>query len=253
MKLITWNVNGLRACIDKGLLDYLRAANADFISVQETKVNEPVKELLLQGYSAVWNHAEKLGYAGTVCLFRKKPVSVVCGLSGNDYDAEGRLITIEFKTFYLVNMYVPHSQGYIKKHRRLKWDVDFYNHILKLGEIKPIILCGDFNVTREYIDIYPENPRNIKNPSGFQSEERGWLDDLLETGLVDVFRELHPDVTDAYTWWSGIGNKRDENKGRRLDYFLASENLLPNIKSCEIRADVYGSDHAPVEMVVGLC
>jgi len=252
VKFITWNVNGLRACIGGGLLDYLRAANADFISLQETKINEPVKELSLQGYSAVWNYAEKLGYSGTACLFRKKPLSVVRGL-GDDCDVQGRLITVEFKMFYLVNMYVPQSQGLLgKKHYRLDWDDAFYNYILKLRRGKPLIVCGDFNVAREYIDIYPDNPRNKKEPDGFKSEERGWLDDLFEIGLADVFRTLHPDAAGAYTWWSGKGYKRNENKGRRLDYFFVSENLLPSVKSCEIRAGVYGSDHAPVEMEVEL-
>jgi exodeoxyribonuclease-3 len=253
MKIVTWNVNGVRACMGHGLLDYLTAVNADIVALQETKTNEPLSELTLPGYATAWNAGERLGYSGTACLFKQKPLSVRNGADDDRLDKEGRLITLEYPAFYFVNTYVPNTQGSLERwYYRLDWDAAFLDYLYSLQVEKPIIVAGDFNVARDYIDIFPENLRNIKDPSGFRSEERDGFNSLLDIGLIDVFRELHPGVERAYSWWSNRLNKRSENRGWRIDYFLVSKSLLKKVKSCEIRADISGSDHAPVEMVVKL-
>ena len=240
MKFITWNVNGLRACIGKGLADYLRKADADVVALQEIKTNIPLPDFSFPQYFAEWNGGERLGYSGTVCLFKKKPLTVMRGLGDERFDKEGRLITLEYPTFYFVNAYVPKSQDGLNRWcYRLDWDTAFADYLSNLQKRKPVIVCGDFNVAHNYIDIYPENLRNIENPYGFLTEEREGFNALLGTGLSDVFRELHPAREQAYTWWSNRLNKRKENRGWRLDYFLASDSLLPKVKSCDIRADVY--------------
>lgn len=253
MKFISWNVNGLRACINKGLVDYLSSAGSDFVALQETKVNSPFHEMAIPGYDAVWNCGERLGYSGTLSLFNKKPLSVNHGMGNPAFDKEGRLITLEYSNFYFVNVYVPNSQGELERwYYRLDWDSAFLDYLGNLNVRKPVVVGGDFNVARDYIDIFPENLRNNKNPHGFLSEERDGLNAILDHGFIDVFRELNPTQERAYTWWSNRLNKRKENRGWRIDYFLISENLLPKVKRCEIRTDIYGSDHAPLELVVAL-
>ncbi len=253
MKLITWNVNGLRACMGKGMENFLTTAKADIVAIQETKMNTPEIDFLSAGYMADWNCGERLGYSGTVCLYKNKPLSVTNGFGNERLDSEGRMITLEYPSFNFVNAYVPNSQGGLDRwYYRLDWDSAFQEYLDDLQRQKPIIVCGDFNVARDYIDVYPENLRNDKNPPGFLSEERDGFNALLDLGLSDVFRELHPTRERAYSWWSNRLKKRDENRGWRIDYFLISDSLMPRVKSCEIRADIFGSDHAPVELDISL-
>ncbi|GBU22193.1 exodeoxyribonuclease III [Fibrobacteres bacterium R8-0-B4] len=251
MKIVTWNVNGLRACIDKGLLSFLSATNADIVGLQEIKTGEPVPELVLPGYAAAWNCSARPGYSGTVCLFKAAPESVQYGFGEDRFDAENRLITLEYRSYYFVNVYVPTSQGGLDRwYYRLDWDTAFLNYLKTLQQYKSVIIAGDFNVAHNGIDIYPENQRNVENPAGFTPEERDGFNAILASGFVDVYRELHPAQEGAYTWWSAHLRDRDENKGRRIDYILVSGKLRRKIKSCEIRADINGSDHAPVEAAV---
>jgi len=255
LKFATWNVNGIRACLDKSLVEYALFADAEIIALQETKVNEPIQidDLLSLGYSAEWNFAERLGYSGTLTLFTKTPTKVTHGLDNKKFDNEGRLITLEYPSFYFLNVYVPNSIGGRERwYYRLEWDGVFLEYVQKLQKVKPIIIGGDLNVARDYIDVYPENLRNEENPPGFLSEERDGLNALFDLGLVDVFRHFHPTKERAYSWWSQRGNKRSENRGWRLDYFLVSESLMPKVGGCVIRSDILGSDHAPVELEIDL-
>lgn len=253
MKFVTWNVNGLRACITKGLPEYLKEINADIVALQETKINNPLPEAVPPGYEAVWSCGERAGYSGVACMFKTPPLSVSDGIGDSCLNKEGRIITLEYPTFYFINVYVPNSQGELDRwYYRLEWDAAFADYLeLLILDTKPIIVAGDFNVARDYIDVYPENIRNIENPPGFRSEERDGLNTLLDLGFIDVFRELHP-TERAYSWWSNRLNKRDEDRGWRIDYFLVSNKLLRKIKSCKIRADISGSDHAPIELAVKL-
>jgi exodeoxyribonuclease-3 len=252
MKIISWNVNGLRACCVKdGFFDYLKAASANIIAIQETRVNEPVPEITRSGYKAAWNYAEQKGYAGTAILYRKTPIAVKSGLDNKAMDDEGRLLTLEYPELYIVNTYTPTRQG--SKQRfdfRTDWDRAFIQYIEALNKNKPVIICGDFNVAKDYIDVYSENVRNVEDVCGFIDDERDKMNDLLDVGMVDVYRELHPDDNSAYTWWSKRFNNRGENRGRRLDYILVSRDLLPNVKNCTIRSDITYSDHAPVELMI---
>jgi exodeoxyribonuclease-3 len=260
LKLITWNVNGLRACLTKGLADYIASSKADYIAFQETKTNEPQPEIELPGYAVAWNNSERPGYSGTMCLYKNDTfskgstgVKILRGLGLDRLDGEGRLITLECPKYFLVNAYVPNSQGDRSRwYYRLEWDEAFCDFLTVLQERKPVIVCGDFNVARDYIDIYPENHSNPEQQHGFLSEERDGLNALLDLGLCDAFRELHPDESGAYSWWSGKTDNRKFNRGRRIDYFLVSEQLMPRVKSCVIRSDITGSDHAPIEMVIDL-
>jgi len=252
VKISSWNVNGLKACIGNGLTDYLKVTSADIIALQETKVNAAIDEVIPPGYKAIWNHAERPGYSGTLCMSRHKPLSVKYGLGVPKLDTEGRLITLEYSAFYFLNVYVPNSQGSLDRwYYRLDWDVAFSEYIESLQSLKPVVIAGDFNVAHHHIDIYPENLRNDKNPRGFTSEERDAFQSLLDLGLTDVFRELNPDLR-AYSWWSNRLHKRKEDRGWRIDYFLVTDDLLKKIKSCRIRDDVFGSDHAPLELVISL-
>ncbi len=253
MNLVTWNVNGLRACIGKGLLDYFAESGADIIAVQETKMNAPEIDFLQIGYLADWNFGKRSGYSGTLCLFKQQPLSVTHGFGDESLDNEGRLITLEYPSFYFINAYVPNSQGGLDRwYFRLDWDAALLDYLETLQRQKPLVVCGDYNVARDYIDVYPENLRNTENPPGFLSEERDGFNALLDIGLSDVFRELHPTQERAYSWWSNRLKKRDENRGWRIDYFLISDSLMPRVKSCEIRSDIYGSDHAPIELNIRL-
>jgi len=253
VKIASWNVNGLRGCIAKGFLDYLRESSPDIIAIQETKVSARVSDVELPGYTAEWAFAERPGYSGTLCLFRRKPLSIAHGLGNLELDQEGRLITLEYKDFYFVCVYVPNSQGGLSRWCfRLDWDTAFRDYLESLQIRKPVIVAGDFNVAHDFIDIYPENLRNNEKPYGFLTEERDGFNALLEIGLVDVFREIYPDTTGAYSWWSNRHNMREKDQGWRIDYFLASAQLLSKVKSCIIRSDVFGSDHAPIELLISL-
>ena len=251
MKIITWNINGLRANLKKGLDEYALLSDADIIAFQETKVNQPtaIGDYEAFDYFADFNFAERSGYSGTACLYRREPISITHGIGNEDFDTEGRVITLSYPEFYFVNVYVPNSQGGFERwYYRLDWDTAFAEYLEDLQKRKPVIVGGDFNVARDYIDIYPENTRNEKTPLGFTTEERGGFEAFINIGFVDVFRELHPTQDGAYSWWVQRGNGRGENRGRRLDYFLISKALLPKVKSCVIRSDVFGSDHAPLEI-----
>ena len=253
MKIVSWNVNGLRACLEKGLADYLADSDAGIIAIQETKTNTPLAGFPVKGYSAAWGVGDRPGYSGTLCLFKETPISVLPGFGENNaFDARSRVITLKYRDFYFINVYAPNSYGDRSKwYYRLDWDTALAEYIDSLhSQNKALIICGDFNVAHKHIDIFPESTRNDKDPPGFSSEERGGFDRLLEFGLVDVFRWLHPDLEGAYTWW--VPKKRKQNKGRRLDYFLVSESLIPRVQSCGIRPDVFGSDHAPVELIIDI-
>lgn len=246
MKIVSWNVNGLAACKRKGFLRVLARSGADIFCCQEIKTRCP---LSTPGYLQFWNPAKRPGYSGTLTLARKEPLSVRYGMGIREFDVEGRLITLEYDGFYALNVYGPNSQsGLARLEYRTAWDAALREFLLTLD--KPVILCGDFNVAREHIDIYPENLRNEPEPPGFQSLEREGMERLLALGLTDVFRAWHPQVEGAYTWWSMRLNKRLENRGWRLDYFLISEALLPMMQSVAHHTDILGSDHCPISLVL---
>jgi len=251
VKISTWNVNGLRACYND-LAEYLKTASSDLVALQEIKVNAPANDLILPDYKAIWNCAERPGYSGTLCLIRQKPLAVKYGLGKPKLDTEGRLITLEYSAFYFINCYTPNSQGSLDRwYHRLEWDTAFAEYIESLQSLKPVIIGGDFNVAHQHIDIYPENLKNDKEPRGFSTEERSGFQILLEHGLVDVFRELNPNLS-AYSWWSNRFHKRNKNHGWRIDYFLVTDSLFRKVKSCRIRNDVFGSDHAPLELEISV-
>ena len=246
MKIVSWNVNGLAACKRKGFLRVLARSGADIFCCQEIKTRCP---LSTPGYLQFWNPAKRPGYSGTLTLARKEPLSVRYGMGIREFDVEGRLITLEYDGFYALNVYVPNSQsGLARLEYRTAWDAALREFLLTLD--KPVILCGDFNVARGYIDIYPENLRNEVEPPGFQSQEREGMDQLLGLGLIDVFRTWYPQVEGAYTWWSMRLKKRLENRGWRLDYFLISETLMPMVQNITHHTDILGSDHCPISLVL---
>jgi exodeoxyribonuclease-3 len=252
MKFATWNVNGLRACANS-FFDYLASTELDFYALQETKLNEPFENLEGLGYTIIWNFGKKQGYSGTAIFCKYKPISIKYGFGEKKYDQEGRIITLEYESYYLINVYVPNSQGGIERwYYRLSFDSKFLDYIDILAKNKNVIICGDLNVAHNYIDIYKDNLRNEEKQHGFTSEEREGLNKLLNLGLIDVFRHFNPNKEDAFTWWSNKFNKQTENRGRRLDYFLVSNNIIQYVKNCKIRSDVYGSDHVPVEMEISI-
>lgn len=249
MKLISWNVNGIRACIKKGFMDYFHKVDADIFCIQETKLQEGQIDLGLEGYNQYWNYAEKKGYSGTAIFTKTKPLSVKYGLGIGEHDREGRVITLEYDEFYLVNVYTPNSQRELARLKyRMKWEVDFLDHLKKLDNEKPVILCGDLNVAHKEIDL--KNPSTNRKSAGFTDEERDRMTKLLETGFVDTYRHIYPDKEDAYTWWSYMRQARDRNVGWRIDYFVVSESLVHRIKSVDIHSNILGSDHCPVELVI---
>ena len=248
-KFVSWNVNGLRACLKKGFMDVFRMLDADVFCVQETKMQEGQAILDLPGYQQYWNSAEKKGYSGTAVFTRLEPLNIVYGIDDAQYDREGRVITLEFPDFYLVNCYTPNSQrGLERLNYRLAWEDVFRTYLKAIDVKKPVLLCGDLNVAHEDIDL--KNPKTNHHNAGFTDEERGKFQDLLATGFLDTYRTLHPDTTGAYTWWSYLRKARLTNAGWRIDYFLASEKLRSRIESATIYADIYGSDHCPVGVVV---
>ena len=249
MKLITWIVNGLRACMDKGFLDYVNEEQPDAICLQETKMQEGQAEVPLEGYKQYWNSAQKKGYSGTAIFTKHEPLSVSYDIDAEGHDTEGRSITMEFEDFYLVCEYTPNSQDGLKRlDYRMEWEDARRDYLKKLDAKKPVILCGDLNVAHQEIDL--KNPKtNRKNP-GFSDEERAKFSELLEAGFVDSYRYLYPDVTGVYTWWSYRFNARKNNAGWRIDYFVVSERFKERIKEVKLCTDIYGSDHCPVMLEI---
>lgn len=251
MKLISWNVNGLRACVKKGFLDYFREVNADIFSVQETKLQEGQIELELEGYHQYWNYAVKKGYSGTAIFSKVEPLNVQYGLGMEEHDQEGRVITLEFEKFYLVNVYTPNSKRDLARlGYRLRWEEDFRDYLTQLESKKPVILCGDLNVAHAEIDL--KNAKSNRGNSGFTDEEREKLSDLLQTGFVDSFRYLYPQREDVFTWWSYMNKVRERNIGWRIDYFIVSNQLKAMIDDAEIHCDTLGSDHCPVTLKLNI-
>ena len=247
MKLISWNVNGLRACLGKGFLDFFQAAGADMVCLQETKLQPHQIELDLPGYRQFWNSAEKKGYSGTALFTRVEPLNVAYGLGVPEHDTEGRVITAEFADFFLVCCYTPNAQrGLTRLSYRMAWEDAFRAYLTGLDQTKPVILCGDLNVAHSEIDL--KNPKTNRGNAGFTDEERGKMTQLLAAGFTDTFRLLYPDATGAYSWWSYMYHARDNNAGWRIDYFIVSDRLRPRVADSKILAQVMGSDHCPVEL-----
>ncbi len=249
MKFISWNVNGLRAALNKGFNDIFTDIDADFFCLQETKLQEGQTDFAPDGYSSYWNYAEKKGYSGVAIFSRHTPLSVTKGIGIPGHDNEGRVLTLEFAQFYLVTVYTPNSQDGLRRlDYRGEWDEAFRAYVMSLDKAKPVIICGDLNVAHKEIDL--KNPKtNRKNP-GFTDAERNAFTRLLDSGFVDTFRHFFPDTTDAYTWWSYRFRAREKNAGWRIDYFLISSRLLPELKSARILNDITGSDHCPVEIII---
>ncbi|TQR29831.1 exodeoxyribonuclease III [Brevibacillus brevis] len=250
MKLISWNVNGLRACVNKGFYEYFKEANADIFCLQETKLQEGQIEMEIgEAYHQYWNYAEKKGYSGTAVFTKMEPLSVRYGLE-EDHEPEGRVITLEFQGFYLVTVYTPNAKRDLSRlDYRLEWEDRFRNYLLQLDGKKPVVVCGDLNVAHQEIDL--KNAKSNRGNSGFTPEEREKMTSLLAAGFVDTYRYFYPDQTDAYTWWSFMPKVRERNIGWRIDYFLASERLAPALLSAGIDSQVMGSDHCPVVLELG--
>ena len=251
MKLISWNVNGLRACLTKGFEDFFHKAGADVFCIQETKMQREQADINLPGYTQYWNSAVKKGYSGTAVFTKVEPLSVAYDLGLDKHNEEGRSITLEFENFYLVTAYTPNAQRELARiDYRMEWEDDFRNYLSKLDEVKPVILCGDLNVAHNEIDL--KNPKANVGNAGFSKEERGKMTELLNCGFVDSFRYLYPDITGAYTWWSYMFHAREKNTGWRIDYFIVSEKIKTKIKDAVIHKDILGSDHCPVELDISL-
>lgn len=246
-KLISWNVNGLRACMGKGFSEAFRDLDADVFCLQETKLQEGQIELDLPGYEQFWNYAEKKGYSGTAVFTKEAPLSVHYGIGVEEHDKEGRVITLEYPAYYLTTVYVPNSQEELKRlEYRMRWEDDFLSYMKNLEQMKPVIYCGDLNVAHKEIDL--KNPKTNHRNAGFTDEERGKFDNVVSSGLVDTFRYFYPDVTDAYSWWSYRMRAREKNVGWRIDYFVVSEALKPILLDAKIHSEIMGSDHCPVEL-----
>ncbi len=245
MKCISWNVNGLRACVTKGFEDYFHTMDADFFCLQETKLQAGQIDLNLPGYHQFWNYAQKKGYSGTAIFAKQEPLSVIYGVGVEELDTEGRLITLEYPDFYIATCYTPNAQDKLARiDHRLKWDEAFRNHMKRLDETKPVIVCGDLNVAHKEIDL--KNPASNRGNAGFSDEERESFTKTLNAGFTDTFRHLNPDVTGIYSWWSYRFNARKNNAGWRIDYFLVSDRIADRITAAPIYTDVFGSDHCPV-------
>ena len=251
MKCISWNVNGLRACVTKGFNEYFDAMDADFFCLQETKLQEGQIDLPLPGYHQFWNYAQKKGYSGTAIFAKQEPLSVIYGVGVEELDTEGRLITLEYPDFYIATCYTPNAQNELARiDHRLKWDEAFRNHLKKLDENKPVIVCGDLNVAHKEIDL--KNPASNRGNAGFSDEERDSFTQTLEAGFTDTFRHLYPDATGIYSWWSYRFNARKNNAGWRIDYFLVSDRIANKITAAPIYTEVFGSDHCPVGLELNL-
>lgn len=251
MRFVSWNVNGLRACVKKGFLDYFNSVNADIFCVQETKLQEGQIELDLNGYNQYWNYAEKKGYSGVAIFSKLTPINVTYGLDIEEHDKEGRVITLEFDNFYLINVYTPNSQTKLARlEYRMSWEDDFRNYVVELDKIKPVIVCGDLNVAHNEIDL--KNPKSNRQNAGFSDEEREKMTILLNSGFIDTFRYFYPDTTGVYSWWSYRFNARANNAGWRIDYFIVSNKLKDALKNAQIHAEIEGSDHCPVVLDIQL-
>ncbi|WP_018305548.1 exodeoxyribonuclease III [Desulfitobacterium hafniense] len=249
MKLISWNVNGLRACLNKGFMDFFQQEQADIFCLQETKLQEEQIPFQLEGYHAYWNFAQKKGYSGTAVFAKKEPLSVSYGIGQEKHDQEGRVITLEFDTFYLVTVYTPNSQRDLARlDYRMIWEAEFLGYLKNLEKSKPVILCGDLNVAHTEIDL--KNPKTNRKNAGFTDEERAKFSELLKNGFIDTFRHFNPDKKEAYTWWSYMFNARANNAGWRIDYFCVSESLKNELKDAMIYDQIMGSDHCPVGLEI---
>lgn len=250
-KLISWNVNGLRACMDKGFMDFFDSIDADVVCLQEIKLSEGQLEWNREGYYAYWNYAEKKGYSGTAVFLKKEPVNVTYGIGIEEHDHEGRVITVEYDNYYLVNVYTPNSKRELARlEYRMVWEDAFREYLMTLDADKPVIVTGDMNVAHEEIDL--KNPKSNHRNAGFTDEERSKMTELLNAGFTDTFRYLYPDAKDRYSWWSYMFKAREKNAGWRIDYFLSSKRLDDRIKEADILDSVMGSDHCPVELVIDL-
>ena len=249
MKLISWNVNGLRACMQKGFMEYFKEADADIFCLQETKMQPGQLELDLPGYFQYWNYAEKKGYSGTALFTKEKPLQVTYGIGVEEHDHEGRVITAEYKDFYVVTVYVPNSQRELARlDYRMKWEEAFLAYLMGLREKKPLVYCGDLNVAHQEIDL--KNPKTNHQNAGFTDQERNCFTKVLESGFLDTFRYFYPDQKEIYSWWSYMFQARTKNAGWRIDYFVASKELEGRLEDARIHTQVLGSDHCPVELVL---
>lgn len=247
MKFISWNVNGLRACVQKGFLDFFTSIDADFFCIQESKLQAGQIDLDLPGYHQYWNYAEKKGYSGTAIFAKNEPLSVSYGIGIEEHDREGRVITLEYDNFYLVTCYTPNSQNELKRlPYRMQWEDDFREYLKTLDAKKPVILCGDLNVAHNEIDL--KNPKTNRKNAGFSDEERAKMTELLSSGFTDTFRYFYPDAEGIYSWWSYRFKAREKNAGWRIDYFITSKRINDKLKKAAIHTDVLGSDHCPVEV-----
>ena len=248
MKFISWNTNGLRACVGKGFEESFKALDADFFCLQETKMQAGQLDLMFDEYESFWNYADKKGYSGTAIFAKHKPLNVVYGMNINEHDHEGRVITLEMDNFYLVTVYTPNSQDGLKRlDYRMTWEEDFQSYLKKLDDKKPVIVCGDMNVAHEAIDI--KNPKSNRRNAGFTDEEREKMTNLLNNGFTDSFRTLYPEQV-TYSWWSYRFHARENNTGWRIDYFLISDRLKDRLKDAKIHTEIVGSDHCPVELII---
>ena len=251
MKLVSWNVNGLRACCDKGFREAFLTLDADFFCLQETKMQEGQLDLAFDGYTSYWNYAEKKGYSGTAVFARRRPLAVTYGLDIEEHDREGRVITLEMDDFYLVTVYTPNSQDGLRRlDYRMTWEDAFRDYLLRLDAKKPVIVCGDLNVAHREIDL--KNPKTNRRNAGFTDEERAKFQELLDAGFTDTFRYFYPDRTDIYSWWSYRFKAREKNAGWRIDYFVVSNRLQEKLEGAGIHTGIFGSDHCPVEVTLDL-
>lgn len=249
MKLISWNVNGIRACLNKGFLDFFNEEKADIFCIQETKMQEGQAELKLEGYYQYWNSAEKKGYSGTAIFTKIKPLNVSYGIGIEEHDKEGRVITLEFDKFYMVNVYTPNSKRELERlEYRMVWEDEFRKYLLKLNGTKPVIMCGDLNVAHKEIDL--KNPKTNRHNAGFTDEERNKMTELLNSGFTDSFRYLYPEKENIYSWWSYMFHAREKNAGWRIDYFIVSKLIETKIKEAKIYTKILGSDHCPVGLEI---
>lgn len=251
MKLISWNVNGIRACAGKGFMDVFNNADADFFCIQESKMQAGQLELNMPGYHQYWNYAVKKGYSGTAIFAKEEPLNVAYGIGMEEHDQEGRVITLEYDKFYMVTVYTPNSQNELARlSYRMKWEDDFADYIMGLDEKKPVIICGDLNVAHKEIDL--KNPKTNRHNAGFTDEEREKFSKLLDRGFIDTFRYFYPDKAEIYSWWSYRFKAREKNAGWRIDYFLVSKRLEDKLKDAVIHTEIFGSDHCPVELDIDL-
>lgn len=247
MKFISWNVNGIRACMTKGFMDFFKEVDADIFCLQETKLQAGQIEMNLEGYHQYWNYAEKKGYSGTAIFTKKEPISVAYGLGIEEHDKEGRVITLEFDDFYFITVYTPNSQTELARlSYRMTWEDDFKKYLKKLEEKKPVIFCGDLNVAHKEIDL--KNPKTNRKNAGFTDEERACFTKVLESGFIDTFRYFYPDQEGIYSWWSYRFKAREKNAGWRIDYFITSPELKGRLADAKIHTEIFGSDHCPVEL-----